>query len=318
MEPLTLPENSINPADPLLTPAATRRAFTKVGLGLSACLLGGSLLLILVLAFLPENLHQDVLILLNALCVDVGGKLLAMLFLHRLPDAPMEKKSLPVKEILSLCAMAYWLMLLGNYLGTGLMLLMNPQGENPLSSVVTLENLSLLTILDLVLFAPVLEEMLFRKLLLKKIARWGEIPAMVFSGLAFALFHGNFYQFFYAFMLGLLLAHVYLSTGKLRYPILIHAFVNALGSVVPLGLMAAEAHLSPHAAEGLETLLSLALLGLGILGLVLLVRRQKTAKFFPCPEKGLTRWMYLNAGSVFFFLLCLALMAASTFGVSLH
>lgn len=315
MEPLTLPQDSAND---FFSPAATRRAFSRVGLGLSACLLGGSCILLAVLYFLPDNLHQDVLILLNALCVDVGGKLLAIAFMHRLPDAHLEKKSLSVKEFLVFAAMAYGLMLLGNYMGTGLMLLMNSGAENPLSSVVTLENMSLLTVLDLILFAPVLEEMLFRKLLLKKTARWGTLPAMVFSALVFGLFHGNFYQFFYAFFLGMLLAYVYLSTGNLLYPILLHAFVNTLGSVVPLGLMAAEASLSLEAAYTLETAVSLMLLGLGVFGLVMLIRRRKQVQLSPCPQRDAIKWMYLNPGVIFFLLLCAALMAAATFGFSLH
>lgn len=327
MEPLNLPDDIpeiLEPVDPLLTPISTRKAFTRVGLGLTACLLGGSLLLVAVVYLLellgvsPDAFHQDVLLLLNTLCVDVGGKLLAILFMHKLPDSPMEKKSLSAKAFFTLAAMAYGLMLLGNYMGTGLMLLVNAGAENPLSSVVTLESCTLLTVLDLILFAPVLEELLFRKLLVKKIARWGEVPAMVFSGLAFALFHGNFYQFFYAFFLGMLLAHVYLSTRRILYPILLHAFVNTLGSVVPLGLMAVEAYMSVSLATILDTVVSLVLLGLGIAGIVLLVQRRKKAVFIPCPEKGLTRWMYLNAGTVFFLLVCLVLMVASTFGISIH
>lgn len=328
MEPLNLsqdiPEIVESPIDPLLTPDATRRAFTRVGLGLTACLLGGALLLTGVVFLLEyfglpaDALHQDVLLLLNCLCVDVGGKLLAILFIHRLPNAPLEKKSLSVKEFFAFGIMAYGLMLLGNYVGTGLMLVMNAGAENPLSSVVTLENCTFLTVLDLILFAPVLEELLFRKLLLKKIARWGELPAVVFSGLVFGLFHGNFYQFFYAFLLGMLLAYVYLSTGRILYPILLHAFVNTLGSVVPLGLMAAEAYLPSTASMVLEEVVSLVLLGLGIWGIVLLVRHKKEFTLTTCPQKGLTRWMYGNVGTIFFLLVCIVLMIASTYGVSIH
>ena len=93
-----LPLSSPVSNDFSLTPAATRRAFNRVGLGLSLCLIGGALLFLGVCLLLPQDLHQDVLLLLNTLCLDVGGKLLAMLFLHALPNAEFEKRTLTPRQ----------------------------------------------------------------------------------------------------------------------------------------------------------------------------------------------------------------------------
>ena len=49
---------------------------------------------------------------------------------------------------------------------------------------------------------------MFRKLLIDRIVPFGQRVAVVVSGLAFGLFHGNFYQFFYAFSLGAVL-HIF-------------------------------------------------------------------------------------------------------------
>ena len=46
------------------------------------------------------------------------------------------------------------------------------------------------------------------------------------SALCFGLFHGNLNQFFYAFLLGLVLAELALSTGCLWQAVLLHALVN--------------------------------------------------------------------------------------------
>ena len=42
------------------------------------------------------------------------------------------------------------------------------------------------------------------------------------------------FQFFYAFFVGILFAYVYVRTGRLRYPVLIHGIINFFGSVPSL------------------------------------------------------------------------------------
>ena len=52
----------------------------------------------------------------------------------------------------------------------------------------------------------------------------------------FGLMHGNFYQFFYCFGIGLILGYMYYSTGKIVPCMLLHATINFVGSVVPTWL----------------------------------------------------------------------------------
>ena len=68
-------------------------------------------------------------------------------------------------------------------------------------------------ILSAVILAPIMEELIFRKLVLDRLAGYGPAVAMSVSALVFGLAHGNFYQFFYAFLLGLIFAYIYLHTG---------------------------------------------------------------------------------------------------------
>ena len=81
------------------------------------------------------------------------------------------------------------------------------------------------------LFAPIIEEMLFRKVLIDRIRVYGDGTAILLSGLFFGLFHGNFMQFFFAAMIGTLLAYIYVRTGKIRYTIAIHMTINSLSSI---------------------------------------------------------------------------------------
>lgn len=77
--------------------------------------------------------------------------------------------------------------------------------------------------------APLLEEMLFRgiilKFLLKKYAPW---KAIVLSAVIFGAFHLNIWQFVGAFLIGIYMGYLYWRTGSLFYPVLLHFLNNSI------------------------------------------------------------------------------------------
>ena len=88
-----------------------------------------------------------------------------------------------------------------------------------------------------VIVAPIMEELVFRKFLLDRIAGFGHWTAMTVSGVIFGIAHGNFYQFFYAFGLGMVFSYIYLHTGKIIYTIVFHILINFCGSILPIFLL---------------------------------------------------------------------------------
>ncbi len=84
----------------------------------------------------------------------------------------------------------------------------------------------------IVICAPIMEELLFRKVLIDRTAQFGEGVSIVFSGLVFGLFHGNLVQFAYAFFLGAMFGFIYVKTRNILYPIILHMITNFLGSFV--------------------------------------------------------------------------------------
>lgn len=84
----------------------------------------------------------------------------------------------------------------------------------------------------LVIVGPIFEEWLFRKQLIDHTRKYGEKTAILLSGLAFGLFHMNLFQFFYAFLLGLMFGYVYTRTSKLRYSTAMHMIINFNGGVL--------------------------------------------------------------------------------------
>ncbi|MGN0401947.1 MAG: lysostaphin resistance A-like protein [Acetatifactor sp.] len=100
--------------------------------------------------------------------------------------------------------------------------------QNQASVVLTGLNPWLL-ILYVVIFGPIMEELVFRKLIVDRTVRYGQGVAVVVSGLMFGLFHGNLNQFAYAVVIGMFLAFLYVKTGNLKITISIHILINFVG-----------------------------------------------------------------------------------------
>ncbi len=82
---------------------------------------------------------------------------------------------------------------------------------------------------------PILEELIFRRLVINSTCKYGYGAAIMISAFTFAVYHGNFIQFFYAFGLGILFAYIYCNTGKLRYTVLLHMGYNLYAAmIIPL------------------------------------------------------------------------------------
>lgn len=90
------------------------------------------------------------------------------------------------------------------------------------------------TLICAVILAPIMEELVFRKLIIDRIIGYGEGVAMVVSGVFFGLMHGNLQQAFYTTFLGVFFAYVYIRTGRVRYTIIAHTFVNFIGSLLSM------------------------------------------------------------------------------------
>ena len=143
-------------------------------------------------------------------------------------------------------------------------------------------------ILFVVILAPILEELFFRKLLCDKLLALGEGVAVVVAGIIFGLAHGNFFQMPYALLVGFALSFIYVKTGKLIYTIGYHMVLNFIGSVVaPWVIESVDlerldtllAEMNPNIDELADMLISMiplffyemVVMGLSTVGLVFLI-----------------------------------------------
>lgn len=233
-------------------PSATRRFFSRIGFSLLALTgvytLAAVLLQLIFSIVCPAIFDQWWYVWLMSLLPLYGFGLPAMyLVLRGLPVAPrsatyslygiqtpMPRLAVGWWFVIAVIAMGY--MYIGSIVGNGLMSLLSwlthYDYSNALEDAITGSPLWI-TFLCTAVAAPLGEELLFRKLLIDRTRRYGDGISILLSAFFFAIFHGNLFQFFYAFALGLLLGYLYTRTGKMRWNIALHAFVNLMGGVLP-------------------------------------------------------------------------------------
>ena len=147
------------------------------------------------------------------------------------------KKRMGAGALIGALCMCICVLYVGNIMGSSISStvseLLGKTAENPLASLAGEGVIPMIaTVLFGVIIGPVGEEIIFRRFIADRVAPFGEGLAILFSGLTFGLFHGNLFQFFYAFFIGCLLTFVRVRTGRDLYNMILHSAVNFFGMVV--------------------------------------------------------------------------------------
>lgn len=159
---------------------------------------------------------------------------LSLLLFRLVPRKELARKDMSLPTWLALLSFCFALTYLGSIIGVVLNAILGFfSGNVPTNDLqsTALESPVWVTLIFVGILAPILEEIFFRKLLVDRLAFYGDLPAILISGIAFGLVHGNFYQFFYAAAVGIVFGYIYIRTGKLRYTVGLHMAVNLVGSV---------------------------------------------------------------------------------------
>ncbi|MDR3239484.1 MAG: CPBP family intramembrane metalloprotease [Clostridiales bacterium] len=92
-----------------------------------------------------------------------------------------------------------------------------------------------LELLGVALLAPVVEEIIFRGVILRRLLRRSALPpaaAVVLQALLFSLIHGNVVQGLYAFVLGIVLGLLYVWFESIWAVVAVHVFYNLFSVVM--------------------------------------------------------------------------------------
>ena len=229
------------------------------------------------------------------------------LILKSIPDGPKrEEENLTFGGFIKFFLISYFIMVLLNLFTTGFLWIVGNFKEadvvNPLESV--LSNSSIwATIIFAGILSPIIEEVLFRGVMLNKLRTYGDKIAIITTALLFGLFHENFSQFFYAVGLGMIFAYVTLKTGTIKYSIGLHIMINMMGSVI--------------GTQVLNSTIATMIFGIVvwvfvIAGLILFIKEFKKTSLLPGEvtiEKGhILSETWLNVGMIINLIISLALM----------
>lgn len=222
-----------------------RKDFSRLGiimLVVTALFIAAQYLAVTLLYLITPNLYESGSLRLLVQMAPVY--LLVMPFgiwlLGRMPGVKPEKHSVKPGQFLVMIPMAYALIIITNYIGNIITIIIGnlkgaPVNNDLLDLTMSLNPLMSLAIVGI--WAPIMEELLFRKALTGALLRFGEGTAILLSALAFAFFHGNLNQFVYAFTLGLFLAFLYVKTGNIKITIGLHIIVNCCSGVLATELL---------------------------------------------------------------------------------
>lgn len=165
---------------------------------------------------------------------------IAVKLLKKLPTRQLYENKLHKGHFVQIYLMTVALMLIGNIIGMILtkILTIVTGVDFAVSITESIFDYKLIWVLLItVIIAPIVEEYLFRKVLIDRLIVFGDGTAILVSALMFGLTHGNLTQLFYAFLIGLMFGFVYVRTGKVKYSIGLHMLFNFLGGFVPAAFM---------------------------------------------------------------------------------
>lgn len=222
-----------------------RRSISRLGLAFlagTAVIYGVQMLTgFLVQLVKPQWLEDPTMqLVLSVIPMYLVGMPVLIFLVKRLPGESPEKHNMKPGQFLLALIMCYTVMYSTNLVGTAITgiigLLKGTPVNNEVLDIATNANMTV-TFFYMVLCAPVLEEYIFRKLIIDRTLKFGQGVAVLLSGLMFGLFHGNVSQFVYATALGMFFAFLYIKTGKLKIVILLHMFINFMGAIVSVLLL---------------------------------------------------------------------------------
>lgn len=225
---------------------------------------------------------------------------LACIYLKKFDDgvALSDGRKMSGNEVWRMICLCFTAIIAGSLLGTYVIKFFQWLAGSPIDEVVgsyVSSRPTLWILLALVIIAPIMEELLFRRALISATLRFGKWNSIFMSALIFGLFHGNFEQFFYAFFIGLVFGYYYAETRKIVPTIIAHMCINLCGSILSLLLF------ENQNAFALASLVSIVLACIGLYYLIKFLIRSVREKSLDLPKGS----SFANVGMLLFIAFCL-------------
>lgn len=230
----------------------------------------------------------------------VIGLFIFMKIIGKIPSAKIKQGKVNGKTII-LCFLLQFTALITMSLITNLFA--NISGKEITTE---LNTLTLYMIFMLLVFNPIIEEFVFRKLFADKLLKYGELFYMLVSSFCFSIVHGvslGVPQIIYTFILGMIWSYLVVKTGNIKLSVILHALSNLFGSIIIQILQGVSLEIAGMYA--------MFMMVLAIIGLILFIKNKKKInidnnnKFF---NKTIFKEMFTNKGIIFYILLTIVMI----------
>lgn len=336
------PQNEINMSDS--DKRSHKKIFSKICLAFLAYMAISQVLSVvagLVIGlFAPQLFYsQDFLMLITSVIQYVIAFPILYKLLKSIPKQAPVRTRVGAKRFLKYAAVAMLFMYIGNYISNFLLTwiesLLGRVPENAVNAMLDNTNI-FVSLLIVGIVGPIFEELIFRKLFIDRLMPYGDKVAIFLPALIFGLFHGNLYQFFYAFFIGAVFSYIYIKTGEIMYSTLLHIFINIFCGVFPTAIFSmldynelieiisagalTEEYLNANILPlSLFLIYSYGMLAMVGIGLIVFWRNARKIQF----NKGEIRFpkgsggdiMFFNVGSIALIMSCILLIAYNTFAL---
>lgn len=343
MEPVVTEEKQENVPDTAGFLAEMKKFTAKIGWKYALFLVATSIFQIVFGMLIPEKYVSETWVSFLSIIIPMHilGFGLLILITSKMPTVKIEKKKMGFGKFIICVFIGAGICLVGMAVGLAIhYLIILPFGigleQSSALGQLMMGSDAFWRILTVGICAPIVEELIFRKLLIDRVAKYGEFVAIMLSGIMFGMFHGNFQQAFFAAGLGMFWAFIYLRTGKIWYTIAMHMVINLTSSVITVYLTQWALTYSSYAQDpdfaiammngdpnavmaGVSSIALVAWEGFlaifAIVGLILFFVNRKKFKLNPAPvsvKKGtLFTKSHFNGGMILFWIACLILFVVN-------
>lgn len=162
---------------------------------------------------------------------------------------------------------------------------------------------NILNIVAVAIIPPLVEEFLFRGVVLGKLRRFGDSFALFFSSILFALMHGNILQTPFTFIVGLALGFITLKSESLVPAMAVHFLVNLRSVMISICLD--NNIIAEDTLNVIYLAFLLAVLVFGVISAVALSRKKdffKLERNTDIPFRQAVKTSSLSVGMIFFYI----------------
>lgn len=274
-----------------------KKSIEKIGFGIAIMFLISWIWAIFIRNKLNLTSIQNTII--GIIVLYVIGLCLFKLIIKNIPNYKIEKGKISLKELI-LCFLLQFSSIL---VMSVLTVILSKITGNEIGGEI--DALTPLMLFQLLIFNPIIEEYVFRKLFADKLLKHGELLFMLTSSFCFSIVHGvslGIPQILYTFILGMIWSYVYIKSGNLLVPIILHSLSNLFGSVIIQSLQSVS--------QIAVSIYSMCIMLMGIVGIILFFSNKKKIKI-DNDNKLITKLalkdIFFNKGILFYIIITITM-----------